>query len=98
MKVVGNNKAAIITAYNQSSPQIPQDDPHPEIEDTTDTAVEENTPTNMTIKKKLLIQIVKQIANIDDRPIIRYPISNIDDGLSGQTSLAFKYRILQTVT
>lgn len=98
MKVVGSNKAAIITAYNQLSPQTPQSAPHPEIEPTTDTAVDENTPTNMTIKKKLLIHIVKQIANIDDRPIIRYPISNMDDGLSGQTSLAFKYRILQTVT
>ena len=44
----------------------------------------------ITIKKKLYTAIAKQIAKIDDRPIIKYPISNIDEGLSGQTSLALR--------
>ena len=88
----------MIIAYHYLSLQKPHASPQPIIAVTTLVAALLNTFTKIMIKKKLLIQITKHIAKIADLPIIKYPISNIDDGLSGQTSLALRKRILQITT
>lgn len=97
IKVVGDNKTAIVIAYNLSLAHILEESTWERVT-TTFAAVYEKTDTKMIIRKKLLIQIVKQITKIDDLPMVRYPISNMDEGLSGHTSLALRYNTALIVT
>lgn len=57
-----------------------------------------NTLKKITNNPKLLTRIMKQIQKIEDLPMTRKPISNIDEGVSGQTSLAFRKRTLLSTT
>jgi hypothetical protein len=70
MKVVGKSATAIIIIYTSPSPQNPQSS-QPLIYVTNPAVVLPKTETKITIKKKLLIQIVKQITKIEERPIIK---------------------------
>jgi hypothetical protein len=71
MKVVGKSTTAIMTIYTSASPQNPHSVPHYLIYVTTPAVVLPKTETKIMIKKKLLIQIVKQITKIEERPIIK---------------------------
>ena len=52
----------------------------------------------MAIKKNELTQTIKQMRKIEDLPIVRNPISNNDEGLFGQASLALRYKTEQRTT
>ena len=60
-----------MTIYTSASPQNPHSVPHYLIYVTTPAVVLPKTETKIMIKKKLLIQIVKQITKIEGRPIIK---------------------------
>ena len=57
-----------------------------------------HTFTKMTIRKKLLMKMAKQMMYNAFLPMIRKPISNKELGQSGQTSLALRYKTLLKIT
>ena len=97
IKVVGTRSKAIPIAYEPL--HVPKLSSHSYQTRAfiTLTAMLLNTLTNITIRKKLLTQIKKQIIKIDARPRTKYPISNIDEGLFGHTSLALRNKIAEIV-
>jgi hypothetical protein len=98
IKIVGRSNTAMTIAYHILSPQKPHVSPQSISDVTTLVAVLLKMFTKITIRKKLLTQMTKQIKKIAALPIIKYPISKSDDGLSGQISLALRKRTPDTTT
>ena len=59
---------------------------------TTLKAVKLQTFVNIAIRKNEFTHTIKQIKKIAGLPSVKNPISKREDGLFGQTSLAFKYK------
>lgn len=96
--MVGNKRTAIPIAYVALSVNKPVLFSSNQVDFTNPRAVELQTLTKITIRKKLFIKIAKQMTYMARLPMIRKPISNMELGVSGQTSLALRYKTLLKMT